>query len=189
MRVSDLSRSLRFYCDVFECRVALEEPDAALPPTVRRRCFGFRGVHRRRPQPVGASPTRASRVDGADRNHEVVAFYRDDLGLAVLAQWRDHDGYDGAVFGLPGAGVQLEITQHGSPPLIPPPHPENQLVLYLRGEQALRGMADRLTGRGHRPVAPANPYWARSGAVLFADPDGWLVVLTPWVSSEPLPAK
>ncbi|MFD4444853.1 VOC family protein [Nocardia sp. NPDC058519] len=123
------------------------------------------------------------------RFDEVVAFYRDDLGLVVLAQWRDHDGYDGAVFGLPGAGVQLEITQHGSPPVIPPPHPENQLVLYLRGEQALRGMADRLTGRGHRPVAPANPYWARSGAVMFADPDGWLVVLTPWVFGEPLPVE
>ncbi|MFI6571399.1 VOC family protein [Nocardia fluminea] len=123
------------------------------------------------------------------RFDEVVAFYRDDLGLAVLAQWRDHDGYDGAVFGLPGAGVQLEITQHGSPPVIPPPHPENQLVLYLRGEQALRGMADRLTGRGHRPVAPANPYWARSGALLFADPDGWHVVLTPRVFGEPLSAE
>ncbi|MFC8381729.1 hypothetical protein [Nocardia sp. NPDC057272] len=73
--------------------------------------------------------------------------------------------------------------------VIPPPHPENQLVLYLRGEQALRGMADRLTGRGHRPVAPANPYWARSGAVLFADPDGWLVVLTPRVFGEPPSAE
>lgn len=118
------------------------------------------------------------------RFDDVVEFYRDDLGLEVLAQWRDHDGYDGAVFGLPGAGVQLEITQHGVPPVIPAAHPENQVVLYLRGEQVLRGVVDRLTSRGHRPVEPANPYWAREGAVLFADPDGWVVVLVPWVFGE-----
>jgi catechol 2,3-dioxygenase-like lactoylglutathione lyase family enzyme len=33
---------------------------------------------------------------------ETLVFYRDALGLPVLAQWRGHDGYDGAVFGLPG---------------------------------------------------------------------------------------
>ncbi|MGV9314491.1 VOC family protein [Streptomyces sp. NPDC003691] len=112
---------------------------------------------------------------------EVVAFYGDDLGLPVVADWRDHDGYDGVVFGLPGTAVQLEVTQHGTPPRIPRPDPENQLVLYLDGTGARDEAVARLTARGHRPVPPANPYWARYGAVLFEDPDGWLVVLAPWV--------
>ncbi|WP_063020697.1 VOC family protein [Nocardia niwae] len=30
MEVSDLDRSIRFYCDVLECRVAIHEPDVAL---------------------------------------------------------------------------------------------------------------------------------------------------------------
>ncbi|WP_040721825.1 MULTISPECIES: VOC family protein [Nocardia] len=30
MRVSDLERSVDFYCDVFRCNVAIHEPDAAL---------------------------------------------------------------------------------------------------------------------------------------------------------------
>ena len=30
MEVSDLDRSIRFYCDVFECRITIHEPDAAL---------------------------------------------------------------------------------------------------------------------------------------------------------------
>lgn len=55
-------------------------------------------------------------------------------------------------------------------PVVPAPHPENQLVLYLRGPEAL---------------AAANPYWNQRGAVLFEDPDGWLVVLAPWVFGEP----
>jgi catechol 2,3-dioxygenase-like lactoylglutathione lyase family enzyme len=57
MRVSDLQSSQRFYCDVFECRVALQEPDAALlltpagfqlylrvSETSRRRKIGDLGV-------------------------------------------------------------------------------------------------------------------------------------------------
>ncbi|MEV5569592.1 VOC family protein [Spirillospora sp. NPDC052269] len=122
------------------------------------------------------------------RYDEVLAFYRDDLELPVLAAWRGHDGYDGVVFGLPGTPVQMEITQHGTPPVIPEPHPENQLVLYLRGPEARDAAVERLTACGHRAVAPANPYWERHGAAVFADPDGWMVVLAPWVfGAEPPP--
>lgn len=112
---------------------------------------------------------------------DVLSFYRDDLGLPVLADWRGHAGYDGVVFGLPGAPVQMEITQHGVQPRIPEPNPENQLVLYLKGAEARDVVVRRMEERGHRPVAAANPYWPERGAVLFEDPDGWLVVLAPWV--------
>lgn len=115
---------------------------------------------------------------------ETLLFYRDVLGLPILAQWRDHDGYDGAVFGLPGAPVHMELTQHGRPPVIPDPHPENQLVLYLRGPEALRAAVERIEAHGHHPVTAANPYWPAHGAVLFTDPDGWLLVLAPWVFGE-----
>ncbi|MFJ2742519.1 VOC family protein [Streptomyces sp. NPDC087440] len=122
------------------------------------------------------------------RYDDVLAFYRDDLQLPVLADWRGHAGYDGVVFGLPGAPVHMEITQHGSPPRIPEPHPENQLVLYLRGPEAVRAAEERLRERGHEPVEAANAYWPERGSVLFADPDGWLVVLAPWVFGEdPVP--
>jgi catechol 2,3-dioxygenase-like lactoylglutathione lyase family enzyme len=126
------------------------------------------------------------------RYDEVLVFYRDVLQLPVLAQWRGsegHAGYDGVVLGLPGAPVHLEITQHGNPARIPEPHPENQLVLYLHGVEARDAAVRRLTSHGHRPVPAANPYWPERGAVLFADPDGWLVVLAPWVfGTDPVPA-
>jgi len=115
----------------------------------------------------------------------VLVFYRDALGLPVLAQWRDHDGYDGVVLGLPGAPVNMELLQDGS--RIPEAHPENQLVLYLRGPEAVAVAVERLTSRGHKLVPPANPYWDRHGAVLFEDPDGWGVVLAPWVFGEERP--
>jgi catechol 2,3-dioxygenase-like lactoylglutathione lyase family enzyme len=138
------------------------------------------------PEHLAVGAVRFARPTG--RYDAVLDFYRDDLGLPVLAQWRDHSEYDGVVFGLPGTPVQMEITQHGTPPRVPEPHPENQLVLYLRGPAARDAAVARMTGRGHRPVAAANPYWPARGAVLFEDPDGWLVVLAPWVFGEdPVP--
>jgi hypothetical protein len=115
---------------------------------------------------------------------ECVVFYGEDLGLPVLASWRDHDGYDGVVFGLPGSPVQLELTQHAAAPRIPEASSENQLVLYMSEAEAVAVVVRRLAVRGRVPVEVDNPYWAARGAVCFADADGWVVVLAPWVFGE-----
>lgn len=75
--------------------------------------------------------------------------------------------------------MHMELVHDGG--RIPHPNPENQLVLYLGGAEAVEAVSSRLVGRGHRPVLAANPYWNTNHAVLFEDPDGWLVVLAPWV--------
>ena len=41
-------------------------------------------------------------VDLSDRLEAVEAFYRDGLGLPVLARFAGHAGYDGVMLGLPG---------------------------------------------------------------------------------------
>ena len=109
-----------------------------------------------------------------ERLAEVVAFYRDGLGLVEVGGFRDHAGYDGVFLAIPGTGAHLELTAgggHGAPA----PHPESLLVLYLGDEAAVRAVAERLAAA---PVAPANPYWAEHG-VTFEDPDGFRVVLVP----------
>ena len=109
-----------------------------------------------------------------ERLAEVVAFYRDGLGLVEAGGFRDHAGYDGVFLELPGTGAHLELTAggaHGAPE----PHPESLLVLYLGDQAAVDAMAARL---GADPVPPANPYWAGHG-LTFADPDGFRVVLVP----------
>ena len=108
-----------------------------------------------------------------DRLEEVVAFYRDAIGLREIGGFRDHEGYDGAFLEVHGTGAHLELTsggEHGAPA----PHPESLLVLYLGDEVAVATVAARLG----EPVAPANPYWAEHG-VTFEDPDGFRVVLVP----------
>ncbi len=109
-----------------------------------------------------------------ERLGELVAFYRDGIGLTEIGGFRDHAGYDGVFLAVPGTGAHLELTAgggHGAPA----PHPESLLVLYL-GDA---GEVDRVAARlGTDPVAPVNPYWAEHGAT-FEDPDGFRVVLVP----------
>jgi catechol 2,3-dioxygenase-like lactoylglutathione lyase family enzyme len=109
-----------------------------------------------------------------ERLAEVVAFYRDGLGLVELGGFRDHAGYDGVFLEVPGTGAHLELTSGGAH-AAPEPHPESLLVLYLGDRAAVDAAAARL---GADPVAPANPYWAGHG-LTFADPDGFRVVLVP----------
>jgi catechol 2,3-dioxygenase-like lactoylglutathione lyase family enzyme len=109
-----------------------------------------------------------------ERLDELVAFYRDGLGLREIGGFRDHAGYDGVFLEVPGTGAHLELTaggEHGAPAA----HPESLLVLYLGDEAAVRAVAARLDAD---PVEPANPYWAGHG-LTFADPDGFRVVLVP----------
>jgi ribosomal protein S18 acetylase RimI-like enzyme len=105
---------------------------------------------------------------------EVVAFYRDRIGLVEAGRFEDHAGYDGVFLEVPGTGAHLELTAgggHGPPS----PHPESMLVLYLGDEHVVRTIAGRI---GVPPVRPANPYWAEHG-LTFEDPDGFRVVLVP----------
>jgi catechol 2,3-dioxygenase-like lactoylglutathione lyase family enzyme len=106
------------------------------------------------------------------RLDEVVAFYRDGLGLTEVGGFRDHDGYDGVFLEIPGTGTHLEFTAGGES-LAPPPHPESLLVLYLGDDQEVRTVVERL---GIEPVEPVNPIGPSTGCT-FEDPDGFRVVL------------
>src|SRR3954471_11955282 len=100
-----------------------------------------------------------------DRLDEVVAFYRDGIGLMEIGGFRDHEGYDGVFLEVPGTGAHLELTaggRHGAPA----PHPESLLVLYFGDRAAVAAVVGRLAAE---PLAPANPYWAEHGVTL-ADP-------------------
>src|SRR3954466_6833323 len=53
-----------------------------------------------------------------ERLDEVVAFYRDAIGLPEVGGFRGHAGYDGVFLSVPGTGAHLELTSAGG---IPPP--------------------------------------------------------------------
>ncbi|WP_344587956.1 VOC family protein [Actinomadura vinacea] len=129
--------------------------------------------------PDGLAVTQVRVARPTDKLDEVVAFYRDTLGLPELYRFSGHAGYDGVMLGLPGTDHHLEFTSHedGSP--CPAPTDDNLLVLYFAGEARMYDTVERLAAAGHEPVPAENPYWAANGALTFADPDGWRVVLVP----------
>jgi catechol 2,3-dioxygenase-like lactoylglutathione lyase family enzyme len=118
-------------------------------------------------------------VRATGRLDECVRFYRDLLGLAVLAEFRGHEGYDGVVFGLPDAGVQLELV-HPPAAELRAASAEDQLVFYLGDADAVSTATSPLHERGLRPVSTENPYWNERGAVAFEDPDGFVVIFAPF---------
>jgi catechol 2,3-dioxygenase-like lactoylglutathione lyase family enzyme len=102
-----------------------------------------------------------------------VAFYRDLLGLREQGGFRDHDGYDGAFFALPGEG-QLELTSGPAEPRAGTE--EDLLVLYLGTADEVSAVAVALRSAGVAAVTSPNPYWNRWGHT-FLDPDGHRIVI------------
>jgi catechol 2,3-dioxygenase-like lactoylglutathione lyase family enzyme len=113
------------------------------------------------------------------------SFYERVVGLALLWSFADHDGFDGAIFGLPGETAQLELVRspHGD---MPTPTNEDALVLYDADGESNAGLLDRLRRAGTAEITAddptLNPYWPRHGARVFVDPDGYRLVVS---SAEP----
>ena len=109
------------------------------------------------------------------------SFYEHVVGLPLLWSFVDHDGFDGAIFGLPDARAQLEIVRspHGD---VPAPTHEDALVLYQSDTSAADDLVARLRRAGAVEVGDdptLNPYWPRHGARTFSDPDGYRLIVAP----------
>jgi catechol 2,3-dioxygenase-like lactoylglutathione lyase family enzyme len=126
------------------------------------------------PADLGRAHLRVARP--SDDLDAVVRFYRDGLGLTVLYQFADHDGFDGVMLGHPGAAYHLEFTRKKGHPAGRAPTEDNLLVFYLPDEAEWQRAVDRMVRHGYEPVKAFNPYWDRRGRT-FEDPDGYRVVL------------
>lgn len=126
------------------------------------------------------SPGAVRFARATDHYEETVSFYRDLVGLPVLADFVGSFGEDGTVFGIPDSAVQLEVVrarQCGDSDA----RPFEQLVIYLDGPVAVSKATSRLDDSGVPADSEPHPYWAANGAVSYRDPDGRDVVFAPWV--------
>lgn len=105
-----------------------------------------------------------------------LALWGDGVGLATLASFENHAGFDGVVLGRPGASWHLELTRHRGRPVIRLPDPDDLLVLYEPDDAAWRARVARMREASFAPVSPHDPWW-EGRADPFADPDGWRLVL------------
>jgi catechol 2,3-dioxygenase-like lactoylglutathione lyase family enzyme len=118
---------------------------------------------------------------------ETIEFYRDLVGLPVIAEFRGSYGEDGTIFGLPDAVTHLEIVR--SHHAAPPPEEFDQLVFYFPDQDAVEDATEKLRANGVRPERDQHPYWEENGGTTFRDPDGRGVIFASWVfGRDPQPS-
>ena len=98
------------------------------------------------------------------------------LGLRVIATFDDHQGFDGVMLGVPGAGYHFELTHCRTHPVTATPTPEDLAVFYVPDPAEWNRICDDMLAAGFKRVAAFNPYWDRLGRT-FEDFDGYRVVL------------
>lgn len=95
------------------------------------------------------------------------------IGLPILAEFADHEGFDGVIFALADR-VQFELVTDPDDH-VPAPTAEDLLVLSL-DEATTADVTSRLTEHGATEIrngAPTvNPYWWRGGRACSSTPTG-----------------
>jgi catechol 2,3-dioxygenase-like lactoylglutathione lyase family enzyme len=110
-----------------------------------------------------------------DNLEAVLRFYRDGLGMELVASFADHAGFDGVMLALPEAAYHLEFTHQHGHHVGRAPGQDHLLVFYLPDSAAWQAAIERMQTQGYAPVPSYNPYWDERG-ITFEDPDGYRVV-------------
>ena len=108
---------------------------------------------------------------------KITAFYTRVLGLEILGEFRDHEGYDGVFLGHKNAQWHLEFTTSSEPPRHKPDE-DDLLVFYPESIAEYNALQQRLLQNGILRQVAKNPYWNENG-FCFLDPDGFLLVISP----------
>lgn len=86
-----------------------------------------------------------------------VAQYRAGLGPDLVGRFADHDGFDGAMLGVAGAGHHFEFTCARAHRVLPAPTPEALLVFYVPQQAPWETHCRAMRDAGFREVEPLNP--------------------------------
>jgi hypothetical protein len=111
-----------------------------------------------------------------DRLAAIAEMYVNGLGVTVLAQFTDHEGFDGVILGHPGQAHHIEFTSQPGHPAGSAPSKEHLLVFYVPDKSEWQQGCERMLAAGFRSVTSHNPYWDVHGKT-FEDLDGYRVVL------------
>ncbi|MEO0929858.1 MAG: VOC family protein [Pseudomonadota bacterium] len=103
-------------------------------------------------------------------------FYINGLGLDILYEFTDHDGFDGLMLGHPGSPYHFEFTKSAGHAAGHAPTKDNLIVFYLPEKRKWQRAVERMEKAGFAPVASFNPYWDLAGRT-FEDPDRYRLVL------------
>lgn len=87
-----------------------------------------------------------------DRLDQVVRFYTEGLGLHILYQFENHDGFDGVMVGMPGEAYHFEFTHHRGHSVGRAPTQDNLIVFYLPEPLEWQRTIEQMNAAGYKPV-------------------------------------
>lgn len=103
--------------------------------------------------------------------------YQSGLNLEIIAQFENHDGFDGIVLGYDNSPYHLEFTHHNGTTVGKSPTKDNLLVWYVPDKIIAAKYNNQLINAGFKRVKSYNPYWDKYGKT-FEDIDGYRVVIS-----------
>ena len=106
----------------------------------------------------------------------IAEMYTKGLGFTVLAQFQDHEGFDGVILGHADQSYHLEFTSQPGHLVGQAPTKDHLLVFYISDQDEWVASCEQMRAAGFRSVSAYNPYWDMHGRT-FEDLDGYRVVL------------
>lgn len=107
---------------------------------------------------------------------ELSRMYEKGLGFKILSQFKDHQGFDGVILGIPNSNYHIEFTSHKGSEAGKAPTKDNLLVFYINDKDEWEFICSQMEDAGFKIVSSFNPYWDVNGKT-FEDLDGYRVVL------------
>jgi Glyoxalase/Bleomycin resistance protein/Dioxygenase superfamily len=126
---------------------------------------------------VTMKPGSTMRVARPTDNLAAIAeMYAKGLGFAVLAEFKDHRGFDGVILGHPRQRYHIEFTSQREHQVGKAPTQDHLLIFYVPKKDEWEAGCAQMISAGFRNVSSYNPYWDLQGRT-FEDIDGYRVVL------------
>ncbi|WP_282787509.1 VOC family protein [Flavobacterium croceum] len=106
---------------------------------------------------------------------QLQSFYIDILGLNLLGNFDNHEGYDGIFIGKPNENWHLEFTK--SDEIVPFNFGEEDiLVFYPNTKLEFDLIHDKILANKIEFIEAKNPYWNENGKMIL-DPDGYRLII------------
>ena len=102
--------------------------------------------------------------------------YVNGLGFVMLAEFKDHRGFDGVVLGHPRQRYHIEFTSQREHQVGKAPTQDHLLIFFVPNKDEWEAGCAQMISAGFRSVSSYNPYWDLQGRT-FEDIDGYRVVL------------
>ena len=104
------------------------------------------------------------------------AFYIKVLGMEILGNFQNHNGYDGVFIGKKNENWHLEFTKSNE--MIQFNFGEEDiLVFYPNTKSEYEHILGKINNFSIKIIESKNPYWNENGK-MFLDPDGYRIIIS-----------